>query len=601
MKILSKSSIVYPGNFGNRLFYRAKLPQSFRYFIAIRKRQIRVIITPTVIKQLIRNGGFLFFKKQNSIISAAAVIMVAVLLSRGLGLLRDRLLVTYFSVEELGIYFAAFRLPNLLFELLVMGALSTAFIPVFTTFLVKNEEKAAWHMATHVINLCLVALGVLLVPLYIFARPISYFLVPGFSETERELMVSYTRIMLVGQLVPLVIGNFATGMLQSFQRFLLPALAPVLYNVGIILGILILSPLVGLYGAVWGVVIGAVLYLLIQLPVLFKLGYRHQFVLNPHQPGVREVIKLMLPRTFGLAVSQIDITTDLILASFLGTRSITIFHFAQHLQQVPVGLFGATFAQAALPTLSSEAAQKNRESFKKLFLASMQQILFFVLPASTMLVVLRTPIVRIVFGAARFDWSATVMTGMTLSLFAVSIFAQSLIQLFGRGFYALHDTKTPVVVGIIAVLLNTLLSILFVVFLKFEVWSLALSTSIASITNAILLFIFLFQKVDGFDLKSLVIPPLKMVVASFTTGVFLYVPLKLFDQLIFDTTRVFDLLLLTGLASVSGLSVYIFQAWLFDIEEVGTFFKLLQKVKRAPRMFFSQSSELVNGNQSSIS
>ena len=541
------------------------------------------------------------FRKQQTILSAAGVIMIAVFLSRVLGLLRDRLLAGIFTVDELGVYFAAFRMPNFIFELLVLGALSTAFIPVFTNFLVKDDEKKAHRMAASIINLSLIVTLILLLPLVIFTRQISYLLVPGFNETERELMISFTRIMLVGQLVPLMVGNFVTGMLQSYQRFILPSLAPIAYNIGIIIGVLLFAQSLGLYAAVWGVVIGAILYLLIQLPLIIHLGYRHEWKLELDNRGVREVMHLMMPRTFGLAISQIDTTVDLILASYLGSRSITIFYFAQHLQQLPIGLFGATFAQAALPTLSLEGAKKDLESFKKFLLASMHQILFLVLPASVILIVLRIPVVRLVFGAARFDWPATVYTGMTLSFFAISIFAQSLVQLFARGFYALYDTRTPVIVGVLSVIINTSASIVLVSVLHLPVWALAISTSAASIVNAALLLILLYRKVNGFDLHLLLVPPLKMVVASLITGIFLYVPIKLLDRLGFDTTQVVNLLLLTGIAAFSGLSVYVFLAWFFDIEEVGTFFKLLQKVKRAPRVFFNATEELVSSDHPSIS
>lgn len=550
-----------------------------------------------MIKPLLRAASDLFLKKQNTILSAAAVIISTVLLSRILGFVRLRLLATYFSPDEVGIYLAAFRLPDLIFELLVMGALSTAFIPVFTDYLVKKSREEAFQMATIVINLATITLFILAIPLFIFTKEISFILVPKFTDSERELMVSFTRIMLLGQLIPLVIGNFVTGMLQSFQRFLVPALAPVVYNAGIILGIILFTSRYGLYGAVFGVVLGGCLYLLIQIPLLIYLGYRHRLTLQLTHPGVREIGKLMLPRIMGLGVAQIDTTVDLILASFLGTRFITIFNFAQNLQQFPIGLFGVTFAQAALPTLSLNSSQKDLGEFKKLFLATMHQILFFVLPASVLLIVLRIPVVRLIYGAAKFDWPATVFTGQTLSLFAISIFAQSLVQLLARGFYALHDTRTPVAISLISVTINTLLSIYFISYLGLPVWALALSASTASLVNFVLLLAFFYRKINGFPFKPFIIPPLKMIIASITTGVFLYVPMKLLDQLVFDTTRVFDLVLLTLVATISGLSVYIFLAWFLDIEEVSTFFRLLQKVKRMPRVFFSSSSELVSGDQ----
>ncbi|RJR14577.1 murein biosynthesis integral membrane protein MurJ [Candidatus Microgenomates bacterium] len=540
-------------------------------------------------------------RKQNSILSAASVIMIMVLLSRVLGLLRDRLLAHYFSVSDLGIYFAAFRLPNLIFELLVMGALATAFIPVFTRILTKEGEQAAFKMAANIINVAFVAVVILIIPLLIFTYPIARLIVPGFNPEQLDLMVSFTRIMLLGQLLPLAIGNFFTGMLQSFQRFLLPALAPVVYNIGIILGVVFFASATGLYSAVFGVVIGAFMYLLIQIPLLLLLRYRHTWQVSYADPHTREVFKLMLPRTFGLAVSQIDTTLDLILASFLGPRSITIFNFAQHLQQVPIGLFGATFAQAVLPTLSSEGAKKDLDTFKKYFLASLHQTLFFVLPASMMLIVLRIPVVRLVFGAERFDWEATVLTGMTVSFFAVSIFAQSLAQLLARAFYALLDTKTPVIIGVVSVIVNVVLSYTFILILHLPVWSLAASASSASIVHIFFLWIFLYRKVKGFDLGTMLIPAVKILIATLITGIFLYVPIKLLDRLVFDTTRVFDLILLTGVASFSGLSVYVFLAWFLDIAEVTILFKLLHKVRRMPRVFFSSSSEVINGDQTQLS
>ena len=551
-------------------------------------------------KRIFTRSTRFMFTQQRSILSAAAVIMTTVMLSRVLGLFRDRLLATYFSVDELGVYFAAFRLPNFLFELLIMGALSTAFIPVFTRIVLKENQEKAFAMGAQMINLGTISIGFLIVPLFIFARPISYLLVPGFNPEERELMIAFTRIMLVGQLIPLVIGNFMTGMLQSLQRFFIPALAPVVYNIGIIIGVVLFARTYGLYGAVFGVVIGAVLYLLVQIPLLVKLGYSHQLKIHLFDPNIKSVMRLMLPRAFGLAVYQIDTTMDLILASNLGTRSITIFNFAQQLQQLPIGLFAGTIAQAALPALSHNTDKEDLTEFKKLIIASIHQILFFVLPASAMLIVLRTPIVRLVFGAARFDWSATVATGQTLSFFAISIFAQSLVQLLARAFYALYDTKTPVIIGVVSVLINTFLSIIFVSFLVLPVWSMAISTSVASLINAAFLLLYLDRRVGGFDVKLLSIPTIKMLFASLATGVFLYLPVKLFDQLIFDTRRVFDLFLLTSVASTIGLSVYIFLAWFLDIDEVTTFFKLLQKMKRAPRLLFARSDELVTEERSPL-
>ena len=553
-----------------------------------------------MVKRFFNKTFSLFSKKQGSILSAAGIIMMAVFLSRTLGLLRDRMLTARFSPQELGVYFAAFRLPNLIFELLVMGALSTAFIPVFSQYLSKNKKEEAFKMASSVINIGIVIFILLALPLLFFAPQISYLIAPGFSKEEILLMASFTRIIILAQVFPLIIGNFLTGILQSFNRFLIPALAPVTYNIGIILGIVFFSPLWGLYGPVWGVILGALFFMVIQIPFVVFLGYRHSLIFKHKQKEVREVGRLMLPRTLGLTVSQIGITIDLILASILGARAVAVFNFAQHLQQIPIGLFGAPIAQAALPSLTRFWTKQDKEEFKKIFLASFHQILFLVLPSSIILIVLRVPVVRLVFGAARFDWEATVMTGKTLAFFSLSLFAQSLIHLLARSFYALHDSKTPVIIGTFSILVNIVLSFLFIKVFFLPIHTLALSTSIASFLDCFLLLFFLDKKIGGFKKTDLFLPALKIFIASAITGVALYVPLKLLDQLVFDTTRTINLLALTGTASLSGLFCYIFLAWFLKIKEVTSFFHVVKKFGKVKKVFFETSREVLNGVEKKV-
>lgn len=553
-----------------------------------------------MVRRIFQKTSALIGKQQTSILSAATIIMAMVATSRILGLVRDRLLTDRFTSGELGVYFAAFRLPNLVFELIVMGAVSTAFIPVFTSYRSAKSPREAFHLASSVINIGLVCFFILSLLFLIFTPQIVTFIAPGFNKDELAMLISFTRIMLLAQVFPLIIGNFFTGMLQSYQQFIIPALAPVVYNVGIILGIIILTPALGLYAPVFGVVVGALLFMFIQIPSVVAAGYRHDLSLDWRSSGVRQVGKLMLPRTLGLAVSQIDSTVDLILASLLGARSVTIFNLAQHLQHVPIGLFGASLAQAALPTLAILHAQKSMEEFKTAFLSTFHQILFFSLPAAVLLIVLRIPIVRLVFGASRFDWPDTVDTGRTLAYFALSLFAQAHVHLLARAFYSLYDSKTPVILGGISVILNAILSIVFIQSLHLPVWGLALAASIASLFNAFSLLYFLDRITKHFDRKKLILPIIKMFIASALTGIALYIPMKLLDQLVFDTTRTIQLLLLTGVASLSGLSVYTFLAWFLDIGEVGMFFTLAKKVMRVRQPILETSAEVINSESSQL-
>lgn len=541
----------------------------------------------------------LFRKSQTSILSAAFVIAAMVATSRVLGLVRDRLLTARFTTDELGIYFAAFRIPNFVFEIMAMGAVSVAFIPVFTSYIYKGKKEEAYRVASSVINLGVIISFIFSLVLFVFADQISKFITPGFKGEELTLMISFTRIMILFQVLPLIVGSFLTGILQSFKQFLIPAIAPVVYNVGIIIGIVFLTPVLHLYAPVVGVVIGAFLFFVIQVPFVLLLNYRHSFKIDIKEKGVREIGKLMLPRTIGMAASQIDSTVDLILASLLSTRSVSVFYLAQHLQLLPVGLFAISIAQAALPNLSEESMKENLVTFKKSFLTSLHQIFFLIFPFSVLFIVLRIPIVRLVFGADRFDWPSTVLTGKTLAYFSISLFAQGAIQLLSRSFFALHDSKTPVMAAILSIVINVVLSVVFIVFLNLPVYALALSTSIASILNALALLILLDIKVFHFDKFALLKPFVKIVFASMVTAFSTYIPLKLLDQLIFDTTRTFELILLTGTVSTFGLAIYLFMAWFLNIEEVAVFLNFAKKVVKVKDLFLEPSKETGVGEISS--
>lgn len=531
--------------------------------------------------------------QQTSILSAASIIMVAVGISRILGLLRDRLLATYFgSSPDLGVYFAAFRIPDMIFQLLVMGVLSTAFIPVVTGLLTKRQQHQAWYVTSSVLNIGLIFFLVFAALVLLFADKLSSLIAPGFNLSEIALMANLTRIMLVAQFF-FIVSNFLTGVLQSFKRFIIPALAPVMYNLGIILGIVFLSPLLGIYGPTFGVILGTILHFLVQFPLAKRLGLKYKILFDFRHPQVREIGRLMLPRTIGLAVAQIDYTVDVILASLISTSSLIYFNFAQHLQLLPVGLFGAPIAQAALPTLSEKHTNNDIEGFKKTFLSSLHQILFLTLPTSAFLIVLRIPTVRLIFGAARFDWQATVLTGKILAFFSLSIFAQSVVHLLARAFYAFHDSKTPVLIGIVSIITNVLASIYFIQILKLPVWGLGMSTSIANIFNAVMLMFWLDKKVGLFDRKKLLLPVFKIFFASLITAVSLYLPMKILDQLIFDTTRVGGLILLTSTAAFVGLLVYVFLAWLLKIKQLNALLKLGQKFEKFFRILQQGSIESV--------
>lgn len=528
-------------------------------------------------KRFLKNGQAIFSRPQTNIISAAFIIALLYGTSMILGILRDRLLISRFYAccsHDLDVYWAAFRLPDMIFQLLVLGALSAAFIPVFTEYLLK-DKKEAYHIASSLINLLSVIYLSLTLFVFIFAYPLSETITGSFSSKQIDLMVQLTRFMLIAQFF-FLLSNFMTGIIQSHQRFLVPALSPILYNLGIIIGIFFLSSSFGIYGPTFGVVIGAFMHFLVQLPLVLKLGSPFSFSFDWHHPGVKEVAKLMLPRTLSLAVVQIESTVDLFLATSLAAGSLTIFYLASHLMQLPVRLVGIPIGQASLPLLAQKR-ENNHTEFKEVFLSSLRQIFYLVLPATVILLVLRIPVVRLAFGAKGFPWLATVMTGRALAIFSLAIIAQAAIQLLVRGFYALHDTRTPLMVGVMSVVINVALSIFLTFKLSWGILGLATATSMSSFLQVILLFWLLDKKIN-FDKKMLFNSLFKILLATCATGIFLWIPMRILDQFIFDTTRTLNLAVLTVVVTVLGLTVYFIFSNLLKIEELSIFWNLIKRI-----------------------
>ncbi len=528
---------------------------------------------------MVKNLLILLASRQNSILSGALILMIAVFASKFLGLVRDRLLVHNFNTTDAAIFFAAFKLPDLMFQLLIFGALSVAFIPIFTDYLNKKDEAQAYLFASNILNLSLLIFSFVAVLAFLFASQLNGLIIPGFSGSQKELTDQLTRIILFAQII-LVVGSFLIGISQSYQRFIIPALAPLFYNLGIIIGIIFFSPIFGISGLAYGVILGAILHVLIQLPFISSLGFRYHFTFNFLDSGVREMFRLMSVRNIGIAFDQLNEVVGVALASLVSYSSVTLLTFAQHLHVVPIGLFGATIAQAALPVLSREQSKGETESFKITLLTTLHQILFLTLPAAAILIVLRIPVVRLVFGASQFSWEDTVLTGRTVAFFALGLAAQSVILLLVRGFYAFKDTKTPVIVSVITVFINISLSFIFIRVLNLEVWSLGLAYAITTNLALILLLYFLSKKVGGFAKQALFTPAFKMFIAAVTAAVALYIPIKALDQLVFDTTRVVNLIILTGIASTFGLSIYLLLVWLMRVTELQTFAELLRRISK---------------------
>jgi len=529
-------------------------------------------------KTLLQKGISIFTKQQTNILSAAFIIMGTVVFSQLLGLMRQRLLVSIFGASNtLGVYLASSKLPDTIFQIIIAGALSSAFIPVFSDYLVKKREDEGYIFASTLLALGFGVFFIISVILFIFATFFSHLVAPGFNESQNLLMANLMRIILVGEML-FIIGSFFSAILQSYNRFFVPGIAAALYNLGIIVGILTLSPFFGIFAPAYGVILGALFFVILQIPLVGKVGFKFHLSDVFKNKGIREVFHLMWPRSLSLAIFQIGSLITVTLVSFLVDpgRSYVILDYAQTLAFAPVGLFGQTIAQAAFPVLSRQ--KEKLEEFKMTFLTSFFQMLYLILPISVLFIVLRIPIVRLVYGASLFDWPATVLTGRTLALFSISLFAQALIYLVSRGFYALFDTKTPLIVGAVTTTIMLGIGTISVFVLHLNIGAIAVAYSIGSILNFLILFIFLDRKIKGFNKSTILRNVTKITFASVCMAFALYIPIKLLDQLVFDTTKTINLIMLTGISSVIGLALYILLTWLLKVEEAHVFLLLFRKL-----------------------
>lgn len=526
-------------------------------------------------------------KRQTNILSAAYVIMATVIFSQILGLIRQRLMIAYFGVSQVGIYFYATYLPDYIFQLTIAAAITSSFIPVFSGYINKGEDKEGHKMASGLLAIGFVIFLVISIIIALYAESILRIFNLGdhLSTQEMELMVNMTRIYIFGEFL-FILGTFFTAILQSYNNFLIPAVAAAFYNVGIILGILLFGPFTGIYSVVYGTIIGGALFALIQLPLARRVGFRFQLAFTKTIiDSLKRIGHMMWPRAISVVIYNSSIIVIGAFISLLPNPASmnTIFDLAKTLAFAPVVLFGNAIAQAAFPMLSRE---KDRlEEFKTTFINSFNQMLYLVLPISVLILILRIPLVRLVYGAPKLDWPSTVLTGDTLKFFAISIFAQALITLILRGFYALHDTKTPLIITALSNIFFIFFAYFFVFVWKIRidqldsgVEGLAIAFTITSIIQLIALFLLLDRKVGGFHKRTLFIPWLKIFVSSFFTAFALYIPIKLLDQLVFDTTRTINLIFLTGISAFAGLSLYLFLTWFLDVKEAKTYLLALKKV-----------------------
>jgi putative peptidoglycan lipid II flippase len=489
---------------------------------------------------------------------AAFIIALAGVASRVLGFIRDRLLASSFGAGDvLDAYYAAFRLPDLVYGFLVLGALSAAFIPVFSELVAHDDRERAWRLVQGSLQWLVVGLGGVALIALIIADQIAAWMVPGFSPEKQALVAFLTRIMLLSPIF-LAVSAVVGGVLVSFKQFLAYSFAPVFYNLGIIFGITLLYPALGPGGLAIGVVLGSFLHAAIQFPAFWRSGYRFSFLSFREtftDSALRKVVRLMIPRSLAVAVSQLSLVIVTVFSSTLVSGSLAAFTLAINIQSVPLGLFGIAFSLASFPVLSTLAAKNDHEEFFTVLARTARRILYFVLPLSLLFIIFRAEIVRIVLGTGAFNWEDTILTFTVLGWLSVSLFAQSLIPLFVRAFFALQDTKTPLYAALVSEGIH--LSLIPLLLPRFEVAGIAIAFSVGSVANILILYFFLRRRVPGWKDWELLSGMARIAAIALLAAVVSQYSKSIFALAIDRLDTFLEVAVKLGVGTVIGIATYI--------------------------------------------
>jgi len=432
---------------------------------------------------------------------AATLVMALFVLSRLLGLGRQIIVSAYFGTSgNLDAYLAANRITETIFLIVAGGALGSAFIPTFADHLARDDHAGAWELLSAVINLAMIAMTVAVGLIALFAPALVREVIAlGFDVTRQRLTVRLLRLMLVTPVVFSVSGVVMSA-LNAHQHFLLPALAPSIYNLSIILGAILLGPRYGVAGMAVGVVVGSGLHLLVQIPQLLRFGGRYLPVLGLGNPSVREVGRLMCPRVLGTAVAQLNLVINNSLATQMGEGAVSAINFAWMLMLLPQGVFAQAIGTVAFPTFAKQAARGEEEALRRALSSTLRGIIFLSIPATVGMIVVGEPIVRLLFERGAFGSGSTQAVAWALAFFAIGLVGHAGLEIVARAFYALHDTFTPVWVGGLTMVTNVFLSLvlpgLFATAGLQAFGGLALANSIATVLEFLALLI-LIQRRTG--------------------------------------------------------------------------------------------------------
>lgn len=517
----------------------------------------------------------LFSVEFSGVAGAAFLIGGFSLVSRLVGLLRNTIFASKFGASEiLDIYYAAFLIPDFIYNLFVLGLLSAVFIPVFSEYLQK-DIKEAWHLASAALNSLVVILGAIAIILFFLMPLILPLIIGGFSDEMKSEAVALSRIMLLSPFL-LGISSLFGSVAQNFKKYFSFALAPIFYNIGIIGGAVLFEPIFGIYGLAVGVVFGAMLHMLVQFLGAKSAGFSWQPIFDFQHIGVLKMARLSVARFLSLAASQVNFIILTAIASFLAVGSITIFNFANDLQFIPIGLVAISYAVAVFPHLSDSVSAGESKKFAEQFNRAAKQILFFVFPFSIFLFIFRNQAAALLFGlGAKPNFNDIFLTGAALGVFTFSIFAQSLSQVLTRAFYALQNTLVPLFTNLVSIIATITLCFVFLRLLSaegkfyqavifalgikyiygFALIALPLAFSAGALINFSLLAIWLKKEAKDIDAKNLAKEAIKMLFSALTAGIASQLILQFSDNILIQIFAVFALM-----SALYALFLKIFQA-----------------------------------------
>lgn len=515
-------------------------------------------------------------KRKSGVFQVAGMLMVTMAISRVLGYARDVAMSIQFGMSSAtDAYNAAFQIPDFFYYILVGGALSSAFIPIFSSYIANKQEEDGWIVASTVLNTVLI-IGAVLITIGLIFTPQLVNILVDFPEEGYELTVLLTRVMFA-QCFLMCLSGISQGILHSYKHFAQPAVGSMLYNLAIVVVGMVLGKYIGILGFTLGVVIGAFLNFAVQIPALIRSGFRYRMVLDYRHPGVRKFFKLLGPVLLGLSVTHLNLFITTNLGSKLGEGIITNLHLAQRLMQMPVGIFAVAIAVAVFPTMTAHAATGEMQLYRKDLSQGLRTIIFITLPAAVGLIVLRLPIVRAMYYQGSVTLDNVQVTATALLFYSLGLVGYSAQQLLNRGFYALQDSRSTVAINIASLVINIVLSIILVIPLDYI--GLALAYSISGIVSMVLLLVFLRRKLGSIDGQALMVSLIKIILAALIMGAVVNA-FGTWSETTWDMTNKGLQIMQVLIGVILGAVVYGMMALVLRMQEVQMALKIIKKKRR---------------------